>query len=61
MNVPDGYHEGPSLIYVPVCKHPKDFMFTFGPIGYQRVDKVGECPICVEGLNRRKAVNIDLD
>jgi len=37
----------PPLIYVPVCKSPRDFMFTFGPIGYQRVEKVGECPLLV--------------
>jgi len=39
--------EGPPLIYVPICKHPRDFMFTFGPVGYKRVDTVAESPILV--------------
>lgn len=42
------YHESEPMIYVPVCKHPGEFMFTFGPLGYVRVEEVGECPICVE-------------
>ena len=42
------YREGPSRISVPVCKHPRDFMFTFGPLGYEHVEAVKECPILVE-------------
>jgi hypothetical protein len=41
------FHEGPPLIYVPICKHPRDFMFTFGPLGYELVEEVTECPLCV--------------
>jgi len=40
--------EGLERIFVPVCKHPKDHMFTFGPLGYVEVDRVIECPILVE-------------
>lgn len=41
------HHEGPSRIYVPVCKHPRDFMFVFGPLEYEWVQEVGECPLYV--------------
>ena len=40
--------EGPERIFIPVCKDPKDHMFTFGPIGYVEVEKVDQCPILVE-------------
>jgi hypothetical protein len=36
-----------TIIYVPICKHPRDFMFTFGPVGYERVEKVKECPLLI--------------
>jgi len=49
----DNYHEGPPMAYVPVRKSPADFMFTFGPLGYRRVEVVEECPISV----RRPAGN----
>ena len=41
------YREGQPMIYVPVCKHPRDFMFTFGPVAYCRVAAIVECPISV--------------
>lgn len=42
------WREGPPMIYVPICKHPRDFMFTFGPLGYERVDELGECPLLIQ-------------
>jgi hypothetical protein len=45
--------EGKPIIYVPICKHPRDFIFAFGPLGYERVEKVTECPILVR-TDRRK-------
>ena len=42
------YHEGPAQTYVPIVKHPRDFMFSFGPLGYERVEEVTECPIRVK-------------
>ena len=38
---------GPPLIYIPVCKHPRDFMFSFGPLGYVERYDTAECPVCV--------------
>lgn len=43
---------GEPKTYVPVCKHPRDFMFTFGPLGYVLVEEVGECPITVRQERR---------
>ena len=37
------------MIYVPICKDPKVFPFVFGPVGYERVDKVDLCPLLIEG------------
>ncbi len=41
--------EGPPMLYVPVVKHPRDYpQRCFGPIGWERVEVVVECPLCVE-------------
>lgn len=40
--------EGPPMIYVPVCKHPRDYLYTAGPMGYERVEQIGRCPLLVE-------------
>ena len=45
--------EGPPRIYVPICKHPKDFMFTFGPLGYELVEQVDDCPIIIRTEERK--------
>jgi len=46
-------YEGRERIFVPVCKHSKDHMFTFGPLGYVEVDQLIECPIIVESEKTR--------
>jgi len=46
--------EGPARIFVPVCKHPRDYQFTFGPLGWVEVDTVSKCPICVEPPDAHK-------
>ncbi len=56
MTLPNCYREGRPIIYVPVCKHPRDYMFVFGPLGYERVDVVKECPICVEPRRPKEKV-----
>ena len=40
--------EGLPRIYVPVCKHPKHYQRTTGPLGWVEVDKVKDCPLLVE-------------
>lgn len=42
------YWEGPPVVYVPIVKHPREFLYTHGPIGYEQVESVVECPICVK-------------
>jgi hypothetical protein len=42
-----GLREGKPIIYVPVCKDPRDFMFVFGPLGYERVKRIGKCPLLI--------------
>jgi len=39
---------GPPRIFVPVCKSPADYQITMGPIGYEEVEEVVECPLLVE-------------
>lgn len=39
---------GPPQIYVPVLQAAADYLgWTDLPMGYVRVEAVGECPICV--------------
>ena len=40
--------EGLPRIFVPVCKHPSQYLYTTGPIGYAEVEEVKQCPILVE-------------
>ena len=40
--------EGPPRIFVPVCKHPKHYQRTTGPLGWVEVDEVKQCPLLVE-------------
>ena len=39
---------GPPMIYIPVCKHPRDYQHTAGPVGWERVEVLGECPLLLE-------------
>ena len=32
------YHYGPARIFVPVCKHPRDYQITTGPLGWVEVE-----------------------
>ena len=38
------------MVYVPICPDPARFQFLFGPLGYQRVESVRECPILIPGV-----------
>lgn len=40
--------EGPPRIFVPVCKHPRDYQRTTGPLGWVEVKEVTQCPLLVE-------------
>jgi len=41
---------GPPKIYIPVCKHSKDYLFVSGPCGYYLVSngEIGKCPRLIE-------------
>jgi hypothetical protein len=39
---------GSARVFVPVCKHPRDYQITTGPLGYEQVDEVTECPLTVK-------------
>lgn len=54
MNQAPDIRLGPPRIFIPVCKHPRDYMFTFGPLGYIEVEVVMECPICVSTVIPQK-------
>jgi len=43
---------GPARYFVPVCKHPRDYAFTFGPLGYEEMEEVAVSPLCVESGGR---------
>lgn len=41
---------GPPMIFIPILQAARDYMgYTALPIGYERVEAVGECPLVVEG------------
>ena len=48
MTIPADYHEGEPITYVPIVKHPRDFMFCFGPVGFEKVETVVKCPLCID-------------
>lgn len=40
---------GPPMIFIPVLQAAAEYMgWTALPIGYERVEAVGECPLVVE-------------
>lgn len=51
------FRESEPRIYIPIVKSPADFLFTFGPLGYRRVDVVAECPIGVRGPGGKKTAS----
>jgi len=42
------HREGPPRLFVPVCKHPRDYQYTTGPLGYVEVENVTVGPLLVE-------------
>ena len=46
--------EGLPRIYVPVCKHPKHYQRTTGPLGWVEVKELGDCPLLVEPLPAKR-------
>jgi len=35
---PPGFTEGPPRTFAPVCKHPRDYIYTTGPVGYEETE-----------------------
>ena len=46
------------MSYVPICKDPRRFMFLFGPLGFQKVEEVRECPILIREVGVRQYVEV---
>jgi len=46
---------GPPRVFVPVCKHPRNYQITMGPLGYEEVEEAVECPLLVEPQKREAA------
>ena len=50
---------GPPMVFVPVLQTASDYDGRPLPLGYVRVETVGECPICVRQERRDAGTDED--
>ena len=39
--------EGPPRIFIPICKDPLCFQIVCGPVGWEEVEEIKDCPILI--------------